>query len=192
MDPAVTAALIAAPVAIIAAAAAYAAGRAQARGARLGPVDAVRRQHQRDAYANFAIAARAFADSTSPSASHVIRAAGQDPSALTRDQRITLAATLRRTTQMSDLTSTYMILALEGPPKIADLAAAITEAAVNVRVTVNRVPPAMTSDPPHDPLYLHTVLMTALQAFMEGASAHLNGQRRPRPRALGFSIIFED
>ncbi|MFF8506738.1 hypothetical protein ACF064_01495 [Streptomyces sp. NPDC015492] len=178
-------------MAVIAAAAAYAAGRVQARGARLGPVDAVRRQHQRDAYARFATAARAFADHTSPSASHVIRAAGEDPSALTRDQRITRAAAIRRVVERSELNAAYVMLALEGPPKIADLAAAITQAAVDVTVAV-RAAPATTPDPAHDPLYLHTVLMTTIQAFMEGASAHLNGERRPRPRSLGMAISYDD
>jgi hypothetical protein len=64
MDPAVTAAIITTPTAVIAAAAAYAAGRAQARGAHRGPVDAVRRQHQRDAYAEFLRAALSYQNST--------------------------------------------------------------------------------------------------------------------------------
>lgn len=59
MDPAVTAALISAPVTVVAAGAAFAAGRAQARGAHRGPVDAVRRQHQHDAYATFIAAVHA-------------------------------------------------------------------------------------------------------------------------------------
>lgn len=56
MDPAVVAALVAAPTAALAAAAAYAAGRAQGR----ATVDAVRRQHQREAYAALNIAARRY------------------------------------------------------------------------------------------------------------------------------------
>ncbi|GHF34914.1 hypothetical protein GCM10018772_70570 [Streptomyces fumanus] len=64
VDPAVTSALIAAPVAVLAAGAAYAAGRLQARGAHHGPIDAVRRQHQRDAYAALLQALREFASAT--------------------------------------------------------------------------------------------------------------------------------
>ncbi|MGW1245226.1 hypothetical protein, partial [Streptomyces bobili] len=60
MDSAIIAALISAPVAVVAAAAAYAAGRAQARGAHRGPVDAVRRQHQRDVYAAALAAAHTY------------------------------------------------------------------------------------------------------------------------------------
>ena len=54
MDPAVTAALITTPAAILAAAAAYAARSAQGRGS----VDAVRRQQQLEVYAAFLTAAR--------------------------------------------------------------------------------------------------------------------------------------
>ncbi|MFI0220574.1 hypothetical protein [Streptomyces lydicus] len=64
MDPAVAAALVATPSALLAAWAAYAAGRAQARSAQRGPIDAVRRQHQRDAYAELIRAAWSYAGST--------------------------------------------------------------------------------------------------------------------------------
>ncbi|MCW8382430.1 hypothetical protein [Streptomyces justiciae] len=64
MDPAVAAALITTPTAVLASAAAYAAGRAQARSAHRGPVDAVRRQHQRDAYAELSRAALSYLSST--------------------------------------------------------------------------------------------------------------------------------
>ncbi|MDQ1031433.1 hypothetical protein QF035_009015 [Streptomyces umbrinus] len=60
MDPAIIAAVITTPTAVIAAAAAYAAGRAQARAAHHGPIDAVRRQHQRDAYAALTRAAWSY------------------------------------------------------------------------------------------------------------------------------------
>ncbi|MEU0300627.1 hypothetical protein ABZ252_14320 [Streptomyces sp. NPDC006175] len=54
MDSAGIAALITTLTAVLAAATAYAAGRAPARAAHRGPVDAVRRQHQREAYAALA------------------------------------------------------------------------------------------------------------------------------------------
>ncbi|MDI3101841.1 hypothetical protein QJ054_32880 [Streptomyces sp. AN-3] len=66
MDATVTAALIAAPISVLAAAAAFAAGRLQARGAQYGPVDAVRRQHQRDAYATLLAEFNRFAEATAP------------------------------------------------------------------------------------------------------------------------------
>ncbi|MEU1259338.1 hypothetical protein ABZ445_39260 [Streptomyces chartreusis] len=64
MDSAIAAALVTTPTALLAASAAYAAGLHQARGARRGPVDAVRRQHQRDAYAAFLGAATTYAYET--------------------------------------------------------------------------------------------------------------------------------
>lgn len=64
MDPAVAAALVATPSALLAALAAYTAGRAQARSAQRAPIDAVRRQHQRDAYAELIRAAWAYVGST--------------------------------------------------------------------------------------------------------------------------------
>ncbi|MDX3067151.1 hypothetical protein PV518_34105 [Streptomyces sp. ND04-05B] len=64
MDPSIAAALITTPTTVLAAAAAYAAGRAQARSAHRGPVDAVRRQQQRDAYAELTRAARSYLAST--------------------------------------------------------------------------------------------------------------------------------
>lgn len=54
MDPAVLAAIVGVPSASLAAAVAYLVGRAQARSVYRGPIDAVRRQHRRDAYAELA------------------------------------------------------------------------------------------------------------------------------------------
>lgn len=64
MDPAVAAALVATPSAVLAAWAAYAAGRTQARSAQRGQIDAVRRQHQRDAYAKLIRAAWTYVGTT--------------------------------------------------------------------------------------------------------------------------------
>lgn len=50
-DPTVVGSLITGAVAFVAAGVAFAAGRMQGRGAHWGPVDAVRRQHQREVYA---------------------------------------------------------------------------------------------------------------------------------------------
>ncbi|MEU9755707.1 hypothetical protein AB0D90_21650 [Streptomyces althioticus] len=56
-DPAVVAAAVSTPIAALAA---FVAGRFQGRGAYRGPVDAVRRQHQREAYAAFLAALWAY------------------------------------------------------------------------------------------------------------------------------------
>jgi hypothetical protein len=60
VDPAIVAALVAVPSALVAAAAAYAAGRRQAKGAHAGAVDAVRRPHQREAYLRLSDEARTY------------------------------------------------------------------------------------------------------------------------------------
>ncbi|WP_405483248.1 hypothetical protein [Streptomyces anulatus] len=62
MESEVIAALIATPTVLVAATAAWAAGRSQARGAYHGPVDAVRRTTQREAYADLHRSARHFID----------------------------------------------------------------------------------------------------------------------------------
>lgn len=63
-DPAVVAALVALPVAVLASVASFAAGSLQGRGAYRGPVDAVRRQHQREAYAAFLAALWTYSNAT--------------------------------------------------------------------------------------------------------------------------------
>ncbi|MEV8015264.1 hypothetical protein AB0O76_02660 [Streptomyces sp. NPDC086554] len=62
MDSTITAALIAMPSAVIASVAAYAVGRAQARAAHRGPIEAVRRQHQHEVCAAFHAAITAYDD----------------------------------------------------------------------------------------------------------------------------------
>ncbi|MEU9575570.1 hypothetical protein AB0D62_38240 [Streptomyces massasporeus] len=70
MDPAITAAIVATLTAV----AAYAGARSQARSARRGPIDAVRRQHQRDAYAELTRAAWSYAAITG-SVQHLVEVA---------------------------------------------------------------------------------------------------------------------
>ncbi|MGY4936093.1 hypothetical protein ACWD7T_34385 [Streptomyces sp. 900116325] len=60
MESEVIAALIGTPAVLVTAAAAWLAGRAQSRGAYHGPVDAVRRTAQREAYANLFRSAHQF------------------------------------------------------------------------------------------------------------------------------------
>lgn len=60
MEPEVIAALVGTPTVLVASAAAWFAGRAQARGAYHGAVDAVRRAAQREAYADLYRSARRF------------------------------------------------------------------------------------------------------------------------------------
>ena len=60
MDPEVIAALIGTPAVLVTAATGWLAGRAQSRGAYHGPVDAIRRTAQREAYADLYRSARRF------------------------------------------------------------------------------------------------------------------------------------
>ncbi|MFD9033317.1 hypothetical protein ACFVZW_19510 [Streptomyces sp. NPDC059567] len=135
MDPAVTAALIAAPVAVVAAGAAFAAGRMQARGAHHGPVDAVRRQHQREAYAALLVALQAFAASTSlknceDQARREFEAAGVSPTAeQLRVRKLNLVAE----GAIDPVRSAAAVVELEGPADVAAAASNATEQASMVR-----------------------------------------------------------
>ncbi|MFE0453061.1 hypothetical protein ACFW2D_17605 [Streptomyces sp. NPDC058914] len=174
MDPAVIAALIATPTAILAACTAYAAGRAQARGAHRGPVDAVRRQHQRDAYALFAKAARSFHASTHPTDVVAIEAAGEDPSRLSGARRKERARQLRRQADVKPLLDAYLVVELEGPKHVAGLAKRVVSHAENVR---SNLPVGDIWRPASPWRPDHAALNNAVEAFVAAARDHLNGSR---------------
>ncbi|MFG2895052.1 hypothetical protein [Streptomyces sp. NPDC048248] len=113
MDSAVIAALITTPTAVLAAAAAYAAGRAQARAAHRGPVDAVRRQHQREAYA-------ALVAETAKFESHMFRVYLGTIDPRQRHRSGTLAGE-----DNEALVFAAAAVRLEGPTHLADLARGI-------------------------------------------------------------------
>lgn len=124
MDPSVTAALIAAPIAVLTAAAAFAAGRLQARGAHRGPIDAVRRQHQRDAYAALLTALQAYEFSASPTrcqveAGAVLSAAGTAP---TRQQLRPRVLEMIKDVPVAPVFSAFSVVELEGPDQVAQAA----------------------------------------------------------------------
>ncbi|MFE1076651.1 hypothetical protein ACFW5W_36350 [Streptomyces sp. NPDC058783] len=134
MDPAVTASLISAPVTVVAAVAAFAAGRAQARGAHRGPVDAVRRQHQRDAYAAFHAAAQAFVDASewyynSGRATERLESTGQH---FTIVDWLILSLDLVHEAPLTPVLQTKSVVELEGPDEVAEAAATVVEAAAGV------------------------------------------------------------
>ncbi|WP_369149161.1 hypothetical protein [Streptomyces sp. R44] len=135
MDPAVTAALIAAPFAVVAAGAAFAAGRMQARGAHHGPVDAVRRQHQREAYAALLVALQAFEASTSlepceEQARREFEAAGLLPGVEQLRMRM---LELVAEGAIDPVRSAAAVVELEGPAEVAAAASNATEQASTVR-----------------------------------------------------------
>ncbi|MFC9342880.1 hypothetical protein ACFT0G_06145 [Streptomyces sp. NPDC057020] len=137
MDAAVIAALVASPTALIAAGAAYAAGRRQAIGALRGPVDAVRRQHQRDAYARLLEAANNLVDNTEWTAC-LWQARGEalasgDPSTPgALESRARVIRSQAAVSHMEALKKAAAVVTLEGPEHVAVQAARIRAAATGV------------------------------------------------------------
>ncbi|MFF3288492.1 hypothetical protein [Streptomyces sp. NPDC003023] len=130
------AALIPTPVAVLAAAAAYAAGRAQARGAHRGPVDAVRRQHQRDAYAAFLEAANTYASETARDCLGQAQQEVSDTGDGTYGERVRqrqLELRWQAASGIEGVRRTLPVVLLEGPQHVADHAQAVAEAVYMVR-----------------------------------------------------------
>ncbi|MEU6160004.1 hypothetical protein [Streptomyces sp. NPDC047130] len=162
MDPAVIAALVAAPATVVAAAAAFAAGRAQARGAHRGPVDAVRRQHQRDAYASLLVALNAYFDETRPLANMLATGrshAGNHPSDLILEVAV------------SDIRTARVVVSLEGPDEVAEVAEAAFTAAVRVRAAAAACSRDAPSVEARDAVL---ALNAAIRDFVRVAQRHLN------------------
>ena len=183
MDPAVLAAIIPTPVALIAAAAAYAAGRVQGRAAYLGPVDAVRRQHQRDAYASLLAAANNYASQTevglcldAARAELGIQAFFEEESL--REEINRRAARIRASVPVETVRAAAAVVSLEGPKHIADLAEAVA-----FRVDQTRRQPVGTSlldlidrgEPLPSTPPARSQLLDAIDEFTKAARSHLNG-----------------
>ncbi|MFC9703880.1 hypothetical protein ACFTWD_24665 [Streptomyces sp. NPDC056943] len=167
MDSAVVAALITTPTAVLAAAAAYAAGRAQARAAHRGPVDAIRRQHQREAYA-------ALVAEVGKYESRVFRVYIETISPRMRAQRSDLLAT----EDGEALVFAAAAVRLEGPAHLADLAHRIELASNHLYGAVLEL--QHTDDPLASPATRmfeerHNTLKDRTREFVDAASAHLNG-----------------
>ncbi|MFG3274894.1 hypothetical protein [Streptomyces luteogriseus] len=118
MESEVIAALIGTPAVLVTAAAAWAAGRVQSRGAYHGPVDAIRRTAQREAYADLYRAARRFIDAY-VTAEAALQSAPVGDHALVEEMRVALGV-LDRAAEM---------VYLEGPEKLAEIAHDINHAA---------------------------------------------------------------
>ncbi|MFF4952861.1 hypothetical protein [Streptomyces chattanoogensis] len=167
MDSAIVAALITTPTAILAAAAAYAAGRAQAQAAHRGPVDAIRRQHQREAYA-------ALVAEVAKYEKHMFRVyLGIIDPGMQHHWNDTL------TVQDNEaLVFATAAVRLEGPTHLADLAHQIELASNHIYGAVLELQHA--EDPVASPANTkfderHATLNDRAKAFVEAASAHLNG-----------------
>ncbi|MFD4666415.1 hypothetical protein [Streptomyces halstedii] len=184
MAPEVIAAIIGTPSILIAATAAYAAGRAQGRGS----VDAVRRQHQRDAYAQFLDVAYTFSTSSRwptcvARAKQEAREAGQSPGA---SQICIRAAELRVGVSTGPLTLASIVITLEGPDHLTEVASELvrralavhddaaqigTSATEELALIVTSLPESRQSD---------RRFIAAMGAFSHVARLHLNGNRPPR------------
>jgi hypothetical protein len=184
MAPEVIAAIIGTPSVLIAATAAYAAGRAQGRGS----VDAVRRQHQRDAYAQFLDIAYTFSTSSRwpacvARARQEAREAGESPDA----ERICIrAAELRVGVSTGPLTLASIVITLEGPDHLTKVAGELVRRAHAVhdeaaligtsgadelaRISID-LPESRQAD---------RRFIAAMGAFSYVARLHLNGKRPPR------------
>lgn len=178
MDPQVIAAVVASPTALVAAAAAYAAGRHQARGAHLGPVDAVRRQHQRDAYAAFLQAAEVYAYGTrrtvtiAQAHAEITRTGDTSNPAGVNARAVVLRA---EAAERDDaLRATLPVVQLEGPEHVAILAQEVVSAAFQIRLAARQrdYSDAASAQAARDE---HVHLTKAIAAYVTAARDHLNG-----------------
>lgn len=182
MDPAVIAAIVTSPTALIAAAAAYAAGRRQARGAHRGPVDAVRRQHQRDAYTALLVAANDFARDTSLAQCH-IRARQEIPDTGQPDYRDAVndrAKEIRRdaaSAAFEVLSVPFAAVFLEGPDHVAQRAKEVKQAAhaVNAAAYFALLPRSIEGGGVDVSREARIAFTKAVDVFTVTARDHLNG-----------------
>jgi hypothetical protein len=179
MDPTVTAAVIAVPTAVLAATAAYAGARAQARSAHRGPVDAVRRQHQRDAYAAFLAALQAYEAATLWDKCYERAMREATTSGISFDSSDLPAFALERTRDLLEAASldevmrTGAVVDLEGPEPIAAAAKITVGLARRIRGEARLPIP----EPEHRDFLIatHERLSLAIREFVAAARAHLNG-----------------
>ncbi|MFE1892672.1 hypothetical protein [Streptomyces microflavus] len=175
MDPAVTAALIAAPVAITAAGAAFAAGLVQGRAAQRGPVDAVRRQHQRDAYATFLAALHTYEREAEFGvcerlAQAEFQAAGVQPTPTDLNSRtLELVAKV----PIKEVLARAAVVELEGPEPVADAGVEAMLAVCEVHYSAVASNTAL-NDRVRNVLSEHDEVYPALKKFTELASVELN------------------
>ncbi|MFE6639520.1 hypothetical protein ACFVFT_38600 [Streptomyces tendae] len=178
-DPAVIAAVITAFVAVIAAAVAFAAGRMQGRGAHWGPVDAVRRQHQREAYAAFLgdlwtyLGATNW-DSVKHRTTHDMLLAG-----LAVDEAsVTMSTFAHLATLPPNVQASGSVVFLEGPDLVAESGLAAQDAANAVwRAAMNGVMnPSAGSEMVNAYRAAHHVLHVRTNAFALDARWRLNSK----------------
>lgn len=180
MDSAIAAALVTTPTAVLAASAAYAAGLHQARGARRGPVDAVRRQHQRDAYAAFLGAATTYAYETRLTRNQeraLAEPSAGDEDHVDRVERRSWELRAQAAELIDPLQRTLPVVLLEGPKHIAELA---QEASLAAHMLRSGAPQYVHRRTASDPQAVqrareeHARLVDAIDAFTIAARDYLN------------------
>ncbi|MEU0588552.1 hypothetical protein [Streptomyces sp. NPDC006132] len=129
MESEVMAALIGTPAVLVTAAAAWAAGRTQSRGAYHGPVDAVRRTAQREAYADLYRSARRFIDAFENAEEALDRVPRSEPDDLPSDVR-ELVSEMREA--QDALERAADMVRLEGPESLARIADRIWDSAARL------------------------------------------------------------
>jgi hypothetical protein len=182
MDPAVMAALVGIPATVItaavSAAAAYAGARTQARGAHRGPVDATRRQHQRDAYAAFLEAASTYAYEAQWRRNHLQAHAeipgGGDLARLERVRRRARELRLEAAELLDSLRRTLPVVQLEGPEHVADLAQDVFRCAIYVLVDARVAAEWEEDDRPDNNDRADRNLAAKITAYTTAARDYLN------------------
>ncbi|MFG3071906.1 hypothetical protein [[Kitasatospora] papulosa] len=155
MESEVIAALIASPVAVVAAAAAYAAGKAQGR----GTVDAVRRASQRDTYAQLLTALYAFLRAENELANGALSATPPE------ERMRRFAGTYEHVEEAMS------VVMLEGPPHLAEHTVLIRTQAIALLDWHNRVGGVRNGS--------QSELKALMVIFSKEASAYLNTGRVP-------------
>ncbi|RST17436.1 hypothetical protein E2C00_32835 [Streptomyces sp. WAC05374] len=134
----------------------------------------------------FAKAARLFIASTHPRDSVAISVAGEDPSQLL-GRRSTRAWELRRQADIKPLQDAFIVVELEGPRRVAELAGQVVSYAHSTLIVIGSVQVMgfrlyVTDDDESvrfpDLRSAHAALVAAVQAFMTAARDHLNGSSR--------------
>lgn len=184
MDSAIVAALISAPVTVVAAGAAFAAGRVQGRGAYHGPVDAVRRQHQREAYARLVSAAQTYVRQTTRPLvlQELIREDATQARQMGEQALLERVHDRCSNADASPVQDAVALITIEGPHEVAVLANNVYLGALGLKnnfvrdwLTRQEQPMSLTAWLEQD-IESHQALHTDLSKFTQAASSHLNGR----------------
>lgn len=180
-DPTVVGSLITGAVAFVAAGVAFAAGRMQGRGAHWGPVDAVRRQHQREAYAAFLADLWAYLGATNWEAVTRQTALDRLQAGLPVDEASVRMSSFTQVTTVSTnpIQASGSVVFLEGPDPVALIAGAAHRAANAVwLVAANAVSnPVAGGEMVTAYCVAHQKLFEQINFFAQEARAHLNSKK---------------